>query len=213
MGSIVAIDTAPPWRRNRQSGKLRPLFLYVVGSPVSKQPVKMEGKRAFPTTKGWILSQNDSQNKPLESGDAMVKKKDPASSKSKMKSGSPNSEKGIDFEKALAEAENVVMKLESGELGLADSLDQYELGIKRIKQCHQSLKDAQRRVSLLSGVTEDGRGITEPFDEQEAEADAESDAADQWEDEQGEDEEWDEEDEDEDDLEDQTSVDESPGLF
>lgn len=82
--------------------------------------------------------------------------------KSKASNSSDPSPK-IDFEKSLAEAEEVVQKLESGELGLAESLDKYEMGVKRIKQCHQALQAAQRRVSLLSGVEEDGTAITETF--------------------------------------------------
>ncbi|TWU08520.1 exodeoxyribonuclease VII small subunit [Stieleria varia] len=109
---------------------------------------------------------------------------------------------GVDFEEALAEAEEVVKQLESGELGLAESLDQYELGIKRIKQCHESLREAQRRVSLLSGIDEDGEAILEPFGPDSSKTKPAMDDLTSWDDESDED--WDEDDD---------SVDESPGLF
>ncbi len=72
-------------------------------------------------------------------------------------------EPSVDFEEALADVESIVAKLEGGELGLTDSLQQYEIGVKRLKQCHALLQQAERRVTLLSGVDEDGNVIGEPF--------------------------------------------------
>ena len=76
----------------------------------------------------------------------------------------PGVDASIDFEQALSDVESIVGKLESGELGLTDSLQQYEIGIKRLKQCHALLQQAERRVTLLSGVNEEGNPITEAFD-------------------------------------------------
>ncbi len=76
----------------------------------------------------------------------------------------PGVDSSIDFEQALADVESIVGKLESGELGLTDSLQQYERGIKRLKQCHALLRQAERRVTLLSGVDDEGNPITEAFD-------------------------------------------------
>lgn len=75
-----------------------------------------------------------------------------------------NSDSPIDFEQALADVESIVGKLESGELGLTESLQQYEIAIKRLKQCHSLLEKAQRRVTLLSGIDEDGHTTEETFD-------------------------------------------------
>lgn len=73
-------------------------------------------------------------------------------------------EKPIDFESALADVEKVVHQLESGELGLSESLVHYERGIQKIKQCHQVLENAERRIAVLTSVDEDGTAHLEPVD-------------------------------------------------
>ena len=59
-------------------------------------------------------------------------------------------------------------KLESGELGLTDSLEQYETGIKHLKRCHALLDAAQQRVSVLSGFDAEGNPVAPPLEEVEA---------------------------------------------
>ncbi len=76
----------------------------------------------------------------------------------------PSAEDGPDFETALAQVERIVSQLESGELGLTESLSQYEIGIKQLKRCHRLLDVAEQRVSLLSGFDADGNPITEPLE-------------------------------------------------
>ncbi|MGB7348147.1 MAG: exodeoxyribonuclease VII small subunit [Pirellulaceae bacterium] len=76
----------------------------------------------------------------------------------------PDPQQDIDFETALAEVEEIVFQLESGDAGLTESLAHYETGIKRLKQCHQLLQKAERRITLLSGFDADGNAVTEPFD-------------------------------------------------
>ncbi len=76
------------------------------------------------------------------------------------------------FEEALSELESVVTDLESGELGLAESLDRYEQGVQRLKRCHGTLEEAQRRIELLSGVDADGNPVTTPFEHSAEGADA-----------------------------------------
>lgn len=75
-------------------------------------------------------------------------------------SGSPS------FEKALAELEIIVERLEDGEIGLAESLAQYEQGVKLLKQCYQLLESAERRIELLSGQDADGNPVTTPLDDE-----------------------------------------------
>jgi exodeoxyribonuclease VII small subunit len=69
------------------------------------------------------------------------------------------------FEQSLAELERVVEALESGELGLGDALETYEVGVKHLKACHHMLEKAERRIQLLSGVDVDGKAVCEPFEE------------------------------------------------
>ena len=75
-----------------------------------------------------------------------------------------DAENRIDFESAIAEVETVVQQLESGELGLSESLVQYERGIQKIKLCHQVLEQAENRIAVLTRVEEDGTASVEPVD-------------------------------------------------
>lgn len=69
----------------------------------------------------------------------------------------------ISFEDALRDVERIVGQLEGGEAGLGESLDLYAAGVKRLKECHELLNAAERRISLLSGFDAEGNPITEPF--------------------------------------------------
>lgn len=71
----------------------------------------------------------------------------------------------LTFEQAIAEVEEIVARLESGKLELAQSLDEYQRGIGTLKECHELLHAAERRITLLSGFDADGNPVTEPFDE------------------------------------------------
>ena len=68
------------------------------------------------------------------------------------------------FESALQAVEEVVRRLESGELGLSESLAQYERGIEKIKHCHRALEQAEQRISVLISVDEDGTATVEPVE-------------------------------------------------
>ena len=91
-----------------------------------------------------------------------------AKKKSSTRTKSKEEEVEFDFESSLAQVEQIVAKLESGELGLTDSLEQYESGIKHLKRCHALLDAAQQRVSVLSGFDAEGNPVTPPLDEVEA---------------------------------------------
>ena len=62
------------------------------------------------------------------------------------------------FETAMAELEELVAQIETGNLSLEDSLKQFEQGIKLSRTCQQSLTDAEQRVKIL---TESLNGATE----------------------------------------------------
>ncbi len=55
-----------------------------------------------------------------------------------------------DFETALADLETLVQRMESGELSLEDSLQEFERGVKLTRLCQEALKAAEQRVKLLS---------------------------------------------------------------
>ena len=46
--------------------------------------------------------------------------------------------------------EEIINKMESGELSLEDSLKYFEEGVKIHRQCHTALTDAEQRISVLS---------------------------------------------------------------
>lgn len=54
-----------------------------------------------------------------------------------------------DFESSLKELEMIAEKLESGELGLEDSIAEFEKGIKYAKFCHDKLEEAEKKISIL----------------------------------------------------------------
>ncbi|MCP4075129.1 MAG: exodeoxyribonuclease VII small subunit [Gammaproteobacteria bacterium] len=75
------------------------------------------------------------------------------------------SDKSIkDFEKSLLNLEQIVQKMENGELGLEDSLKQFEKGIQLAKNCQNALSSAELKVNQL--IEQNGLQKTLPFDEQ-----------------------------------------------
>ena len=64
-------------------------------------------------------------------------------------SGSRKGEKKFKFEQALEELEGIVSRLDSGELGLDQMLDEFERGIKLVRGCKQFLDQAQKKVEML----------------------------------------------------------------
>jgi exodeoxyribonuclease VII small subunit len=54
-----------------------------------------------------------------------------------------------DFETALKKLEEIVKKLENGELSLDSALQLFEEGIKLSRFCHTKLEEAERRVEIL----------------------------------------------------------------
>ena len=67
-----------------------------------------------------------------------------------------------DFEKALAELEEIVATLEKGDLSLDAALKHFERGIALTRQCQASLKDAELKVEQL--VEKGGKQVLEPFE-------------------------------------------------
>lgn len=53
------------------------------------------------------------------------------------------------FETSLAELEQIVTKLEGGDLPLEESLELFEKGIKLSRECRTRLANAERRIEIL----------------------------------------------------------------
>jgi len=65
------------------------------------------------------------------------------------------------FEDALGRLEEIVRKMEAGDMTLEDSLKAFEEGIKLARLCAKKLDDAERRVDILL-KQEDGLSV-KPF--------------------------------------------------
>jgi exodeoxyribonuclease VII small subunit len=62
-------------------------------------------------------------------------------------------EKKKTFEEALGELEKIVADVETGEIGLEESIDQYEAGMKLIKHCRGILDQAEKRIETINKET------------------------------------------------------------
>ena len=73
-----------------------------------------------------------------------------------------------DFETALQRLEEIVKKLDSGDLPLASLLEIYEEGVTLSRFCHSKLEEAERKVEILTKQT-NGNIERQPFEEKEEE--------------------------------------------
>ena len=67
-----------------------------------------------------------------------------------------------DFERSLDELEQLVAKLEHGEMSLDDSLKAFERGIALYRTCHGALEQAEMKVRLLLDPSDPASAV--PFD-------------------------------------------------
>lgn len=63
---------------------------------------------------------------------------------------SKSSDKPLKFEEAIAQLESIIDRIESGEIGLEDSIAQYERGMKLVARCQSVLATAQKRIAELT---------------------------------------------------------------
>ncbi len=69
----------------------------------------------------------------------------------------------LSFEQSMKELEDVLKKLEGGELPLEQAIGEFERGISLVKKCQGMLNDAEQKVMLL--LQKDGETVLEPFGE------------------------------------------------
>ncbi len=70
---------------------------------------------------------------------------------------------GITFEDSLNELENLVDRLERGQLLLDESLELFERGMKLARICNSKLSKAERKIEML--IEENGNQKTVAFSE------------------------------------------------
>jgi exodeoxyribonuclease VII small subunit len=56
----------------------------------------------------------------------------------------------LNFEQQLDNLESIVDQLESGELTLEQSIEEYQAGVKSLKSLHQAMSSAEQKVTELS---------------------------------------------------------------
>ncbi len=71
----------------------------------------------------------------------------------------------MSFEQALRALEDVVSKLESGEVPLDDSITLYERGEALRKLCQARLDSAQARIEKIVAGSDGNATGTQPFDD------------------------------------------------
>jgi exodeoxyribonuclease VII small subunit len=64
-------------------------------------------------------------------------------------------EKAPTFEESVAQLEQIVAAIESGQIGLEESLAKYEQGMALVKRCRAILDSAEKRIEQLT-ETKDG---------------------------------------------------------
>jgi exodeoxyribonuclease VII small subunit len=70
--------------------------------------------------------------------------------------------KVVTFEQSLAELEQLVEKMEQGELPLEQALQQFERGIELARGCQNALQQAEQKVEIL--LEKNGQTDIVPFD-------------------------------------------------
>jgi exodeoxyribonuclease VII small subunit len=72
--------------------------------------------------------------------------------------------KTVPFEESLAELEQLVERMEQGNLGLEESLKLFERGVQLTRTCQKALKEAEQKVQIL--LEENGEPTLQPFNDE-----------------------------------------------
>lgn len=87
-----------------------------------------------------------------------------AEAKTKDSDKLPDDIRAMSFEEAMAGLEEIVRKLESGQVGLEDSIDMYTRGAQLKSHCQAKLAAAQEKVDrIVVGPAGDAAGV-EPLE-------------------------------------------------
>jgi len=74
------------------------------------------------------------------------------------------------FEEAMGRLEDIVKKMEAGEMTLEESLKAFEEGIKLARLCSRKLDEAERRVEIL--LKQEEELVIKPFKVEENESES-----------------------------------------
>ena len=70
----------------------------------------------------------------------------------------------IDFEQAMQRLEDIVKKMEEGNVSLDNALELFEKGVNLIKLCQKKISSAEQKVALLIQDSQDI--FLEPFQDE-----------------------------------------------
>lgn len=69
---------------------------------------------------------------------------------------------GPTFEESIAQVESIIERIESGEMGLEDQIEQYAKGAELLKRCRDVLDRCEQRVEEITAeLDRDGAAPTE----------------------------------------------------
>lgn len=68
----------------------------------------------------------------------------------------------FNFESALAELEQLVGRMEKGDLSLEESLQHFERGVALTRACQEALKSAEQKVAIL--LEKNGESTLDEFE-------------------------------------------------
>ena len=72
------------------------------------------------------------------------------------------------FEEALQRLEDIIRRMEAGDLSLEESLKAFEEGVRLARFCAKKLDEAERRVDIL--LKQDEEVVIKPFQDENGES-------------------------------------------
>lgn len=69
----------------------------------------------------------------------------------------------MDFEKKLNRLEEIVGKMEKGDVSLEESLKFFEEGVRLSRECNAKLTEAELKVKKLMSIDKDSNPVIVPF--------------------------------------------------
>jgi exodeoxyribonuclease VII small subunit len=85
-----------------------------------------------------------------------------------MATRNPKDAPRLDFETAMRDLEELVERLEQGDLPLEESLAAFERGVMLTRSCQMALKEAEQKVEIL--LKKSGEPSLEDFDTDDSDA-------------------------------------------
>jgi exodeoxyribonuclease VII small subunit len=73
----------------------------------------------------------------------------------------PKKKPATSFEDSLAELEQLVNRLERGDISLEESLQSFERGVNLTRTCQKALQEAEQKVQVL--IDKNGSQVLESF--------------------------------------------------